>query len=351
MFFVQWSNRCPSTDSSSQLSPLVHNLPDPCSELSTSTTFHPDAALLHIPVDLSLVSSDGVCFYVHLTHTLTKSTNGFNGLLAQLLPTLDSLNTTALPEPASVLNIVLHAVYNIAHECACFSPGLDTLLDAVDALTTYGIPLPEHLAHSKPLHTLILSQAPRNPIAAYATAAAHGLEDLTVPISSHLLSCRINALPEYLAHKIGSTYLRRLFFLHLGRVEAFRRILRPPPQFHPSTEECDFGEQKKLTRAWSLASGYLAWDARPGACLSSVLAVPRSWTLMRSQTSRRARSRARCVRSRSTSRAKSARRTSRSASRSSSWSGRWSSGRYETEGFWVAGGELVGAESSDRART
>ena len=29
------------------------------------------------------------------------------------------------------------------------------------------------------------------------------------------------------------------------------------------TLECGFFEQKKLTRAWALASAYLTWDARP----------------------------------------------------------------------------------------
>jgi len=67
-----------------------------------------------------------------------------------------------------------------------------------------------------------------------------------------------------MADAIGPIYLKRLFFLHFGRSDALRRVLLPPPNLHTPTTSCDFSDQKKLTRAWALASAYLAWDARPG---------------------------------------------------------------------------------------
>lgn len=67
-----------------------------------------------------------------------------------------------------------------------------------------------------------------------------------------------------MAERIGAVYLKRLFFLHFGRAEALKRILLPPPHPHAPTPSCDFSDQKKLTRAWALASAYLAWDTRPG---------------------------------------------------------------------------------------
>jgi hypothetical protein len=60
-----------------------------------------------------------------------------------------------------------------------------------------------------------------------------------------------------------------MFFLHVGRVDALKRILLPPPHQHPPTIDCGFSDQKGVTRAWALASSYLVWDARPGGSLFS----------------------------------------------------------------------------------
>ena len=166
------------------------------------------------------------------------------------------------PEPATVLNVVLHTAYGLS--CATYQPTIDILAAAVDAMATYGLPPREHIAPSTPLYALILAQAPINPVIAYALAASHDLYSLAVPISSHLLPYPLHTLTDELAEKIGPVYLKRLFFLHLGRLDALRRLLLPPPHPHPSTEDCDFADQKCLTRAWALASAYLAWDARPG---------------------------------------------------------------------------------------
>ena len=64
--------------------------------------------------------------------------------------------------------------------------------------------------------------------------------------------------------QMGPTYLKRLFFLHLGRNEALKRLLFTPLTLHGPTLQCDFAEQEKLVRAWVLAAAYLAWDARLG---------------------------------------------------------------------------------------
>ncbi|OJT09044.1 hypothetical protein TRAPUB_69 [Trametes pubescens] len=238
--------------------------------VSVSTTFHPGANLLQITPDLILLSSDGVFFYVHTTQVLSMSNNHFNGMLsptAVKAKTRDDLGLVLpLPEAATVLNIVLHAVYELS--CAHYHPGIDTLIVAVDAMPTYGLRPSVHIAPSTPLYSLILSQAPVQPINAYALAAAHDLYDLAVPVSSHLLSFVLHTLTDEAATRIGPVYLKRLFFLHLGRLEALKRLLLPPPHPHSPTADCDFTEQKKLTRAWALASAYLAWDARPGTRIS-----------------------------------------------------------------------------------
>ncbi len=81
------------------------------------------------------------------------------------------------------------------------------------------------------------------------------------------LSYHLPGLTDELVDRIGPRYLKRLFFLHMGRADALKRILLPPPHPHPPTLWCDFEEQKRLARAWALASAYLAWEARPGMYL------------------------------------------------------------------------------------
>ncbi|RDX55425.1 hypothetical protein OH76DRAFT_1478075 [Lentinus brumalis] len=240
--------------------------------VSVSTTFHPAATLLPISPDLIFLSSDSVFFYVHTSQVLSMSSNCFSNLVP---PTparakiVDDLGTViALPETATVLNIVLHAVYDLSP--AHYHPALDTLITAVDAMANYGISPAQHIAPSTPLYSLVLGQAPIQPIAVYALAAAHDLYDLAVPVSSHLLSFALYSLTDELALRIGPVYMKRLFFLHLGRLDALKRLLLPPPHPHPPTQRCDFTEQKKLTRAWALASAYLAWDARPDLSTSAM---------------------------------------------------------------------------------
>ncbi|KAI0824746.1 hypothetical protein BC628DRAFT_1518339 [Trametes gibbosa] len=228
--------------------------------------------MLPISPDLILLASDGVFFYVHTTQILSMSNNQFNGLVpptSAKAKTRDDLgNVVPLPEVANVLNVILHAAYEVP--CAHYHPSLDTLIASVDVMATYGLSPEVHIAPSTHLYSLILSQAPVQPIMVYALAAAHDLYDLAVPVSSHLLSFPLYSLTDELAARIGPVYIKRLFFLHLGRLDALKRLLLPPPHPHPPTGECDFTEQKKLTRAWALASAYLAWDARPDLSTSAM---------------------------------------------------------------------------------
>lgn len=135
---------------------------------------------------------------------------------------------------------------------------------ALAALSAYGISVRKYVSRSTPLYALLLSHAPLYPLELYTLAASYDLYDLAVPTSSHLLSFSLASLTDEMAEHMGARYLKRLFFLHFGRADALKRLLLPPPHPHPPTATCDFAEQKKLTRAWALASAYLAWDARPG---------------------------------------------------------------------------------------
>ncbi|KAG6337356.1 hypothetical protein ID866_1729 [Astraeus odoratus] len=242
----------------------VDSPPDENTLVSVSTTFFPGAQLHSLPPDLVLLSSDSVFFYVHSHILLSMSNNGFNSLLPPS-PNVDSSPlgpVLILPEPSVVLNIVLHTIYDMS--CSHYSPSFESLSAALAVMSTYGISVQKHVSRSTPLHALLLSHAPLYPLELYALAASYDLYDLAVPTSSHLLSFSLASLTDEMVDRIGPRYLKRLFFLHFGRADALKRLLLPPPHPHPPTATCDFVEQKKLTRAWALASAYLAWDARPG---------------------------------------------------------------------------------------
>lgn len=116
---------------------------------------------------------------------------------------------------------------------------------------------------SQPLFSLLLSFAPHRPIDTFVLAAAYGLEDVAVASSAHLLSFSLSTLTDELAERMGAIFLKRLFFLHLGRMEALKALLLAPPRPHLETQDCNASQQMTLTRAWALASAHLVWDARP----------------------------------------------------------------------------------------
>jgi len=228
--------------------------------VSVSTTFFPGAQHLATPPDTVLLSSDNVFFYVHSHLLLAASENGFRGRVPTSLKNENSV--ISISENSAVLNILLHTVYDMS--CAHYSPTFPSLVTSVNRLPVYGLRPKVRIAPSTPLFSLLLSYAPLFPLELYALAASQDLYDLAVSTSSHLLSFPLATLTDEMAERIGAVYLKRLFFLHFGRSDALKRVLLPPPNPHAPTAFCNFTEQKKLTRAWALASAYLAWDARPG---------------------------------------------------------------------------------------
>ncbi|GJE85005.1 hypothetical protein PsYK624_010820 [Phanerochaete sordida] len=238
------------------------------SVVSVSTTFYPNANLHSSPHDIVLISSDAVFFYVHSVVLLRGSSNRFNSLVSSTEEVEEGTSNKAsfgpvvtVPEASSVLNVVLHTLYGMSS--LHYSPSNETLLAAVDALARYGADLKKQLAPNTPLFQQILGKSPTAAVEYYAIAGHYDLWELAVAVSPYMLSFPLVDLEDRHVGRMGPFYLKRLFFLHLGRVDALKRLLLPPPQGHPATLDCDFVEQKKLTRAWALASAYLAWDARP----------------------------------------------------------------------------------------
>ncbi|KAI6119980.1 hypothetical protein EDD16DRAFT_730703 [Pisolithus croceorrhizus] len=260
----------PTPPESCASSPVDLSSDDHDTPVFVSTTFFPSAQLQTVPPDVVLLSSDSVFFYVHQHVLLAASDNNFNSLLPPSPRTEPGPAGLVIPlsESSAELNIVLHAVYNMS--CAHYSPSFDYLVSALAVMNAYGISVKKHVARSTPLYNLLLFHAPLYPLELYTLAASYDLYDLAVPASSHLLSFSLASLTDEMADRIGPRYLRRLFFLHFGRSDALRRLLLPPPHPHPPTVTCDFTDQKKLTRAWALASAYFAWDARPDLSTSSM---------------------------------------------------------------------------------
>lgn len=241
---------------------------DGSTSVSVSTTFYPAANLSSSPPDLILQAADSVFFYVHRARLLAPSENHFARFLPLPIPPLmdgdDRLGPiVAVDESATVLNIVMRTFYDMP--LARYPSSLGELIIAVDALAKYGAPPKAHVAQSMPLYRLLLEQSPRQQIAVYVLAAHYDLYDLAVAVSSSLLSFSLADLTNELASRIGPLYLKRLFFLHFGRVATLKSLLHASPRLHSPTTTCGFAEQKTLTTAWSLASAYLAWNARPGA--------------------------------------------------------------------------------------
>ncbi|KZT72032.1 hypothetical protein DAEQUDRAFT_706336 [Daedalea quercina L-15889] len=228
-----------------------------------STTFQPTAMMGITLPDIVLASTDNVLFYVHRTRLIAVSANGFNHLIPFYLPLKvdDRAPSILVSERAEVLNIVLHTIYDISS--TQFLPSFETVSEATNVLARYGVDLKLHAGPSQSLHSLISSFAPYRPIDTFALAASHNLEDVAVASSAHLLAYRLSTLTDELAERMGSIYLKRLVFLHLGRIEALKALLLTPPHRHQVVPDCNEEVQPALMRAWALASAHLLWDARP----------------------------------------------------------------------------------------
>ncbi|EIW80462.1 hypothetical protein CONPUDRAFT_154491 [Coniophora puteana RWD-64-598 SS2] len=234
--------------------------------IAVSTTFFPGAPIHPLPPDTFLVSSDSIYFFISSVILLNASSNAFDDLLTPTLgrQSVGAGKVVSLTEHSAVVNVVLHAVYD--RPCSHHSPAFESLAAAVETMPKYGLSPYTYVAPMTPLYSLFLMHAPLRALDLYALAAKHNLHDLAVPTSSHLLSLALPSLTEDIAEQIDAIYLKRLFVLHMSRTEALKRILKPPgPHPHAPTASCNFDDQKRVARAWLLASSYLAWNVTPGA--------------------------------------------------------------------------------------
>ncbi|CAE7081260.1 unnamed protein product [Rhizoctonia solani] len=294
-------------------SPLIE---EPRTVLSISTTFYPGAPETD-KSDLWLSSSDGVFFFVQRSRLLEGSSNLFGGLLlvmdekkkpkvvpsvhesplsediSILDPTIDLNSISAVedvfnvPEPeedsppiiglcedAALLNIMLLIIYRLPMER--YRPDLQLMCRAVPALVSYGYRLDNLITPTSEAFRLLIAHSVTHPLVVYALAAGYSLEHLAVASSRNTLGIELSQITDDLANVMGPIYLRRLFFLHLGRADALKRLLLEPPAGHMPLPHCGPEDQKSLTRAWALAIAYMAVEAKPNtppAMLSSGLSA------------------------------------------------------------------------------
>lgn len=226
----------------------------------------PDSRTFGSDSDLIIVPAGSIYFHLHSNVLLRASTNFFNYMLP-ISPSDDityfgSEPMLSVPECSDVFNVVVHAIYGMS--CAHYDPSFDTLAEAVSAMKVYGVIPNTVITPSSPLYDLLMTYASTRAIDIYALAAQNNLHDLAVASSSYLLSFSLSSLSDEMAERMGPIYLKRLFFMHLGRAEALRNLLFPPPYPHPPTATCDREQQTSMTRAWALAAAYLAWDPEVG---------------------------------------------------------------------------------------
>jgi hypothetical protein len=204
-------------------------------------------------------SSDAVRFYLHVDKIVSASENGFNDLLPATFPSQFPLQ---LSEPAAVLNLVFCSFYAIS--CRCYKPTVLEVSVSIQALQKYGMTPGRAVNRSSPLYLALLDVLPENALQVYKLAAAYDLLDLAQVTSTHLQTYPLSSLTDVDAEEIGAIYLKRLFFLRLGRAEALKRILIMPPASHPPTLSCGTAERMAILRAWALASACVTWEAKAG---------------------------------------------------------------------------------------
>ncbi|CUA78241.1 hypothetical protein RSOLAG22IIIB_13020 [Rhizoctonia solani] len=249
--------------------------------ISISSRFH-NASWDMQDADVLFLTSDQVFFYAHRSVILQHSSNCFGGLLVDTMDNTDEEIDVSQPmsdsdsllgiEPklvvidssANIFNVVLLALYQFPIQQ--FAPSNDTLCQVIPTLTSLGYD-PSVIAYPRSeLYGLLLRSAAADPYPMYAAAAQCSFESLAVSVSALTLRRPLHEITEELAQQMGPIYLRRLFFLHLGRADALKRIVLPQPNLHPpeSNPHCDSESQKCIQRAWTLASAYIISQNHPG---------------------------------------------------------------------------------------
>ncbi|EJD47030.1 hypothetical protein AURDEDRAFT_164089 [Auricularia subglabra TFB-10046 SS5] len=234
------------------------------SSLIISPVFHASAqfaAANYTVPDTMLLSSNGVIYYVHAAVLMNASFNGFGGLLPNA--SADGASAMRVEDDSHALDIIFYTVYGL--DIAPLAADWPTLTHAVSTLIMrYGLLPP---GPGDPLFAALLAHVHQEGGAkqVYAFAAQHELEALAVESSAHLLSLALQMIDPVWVTQVGPEYMRRLYFLQLGRIQAFSRILPAPLQLHPPTVLCDEREMQEMVLSpWAYAVANLVTNPQPG---------------------------------------------------------------------------------------
>ncbi|KAG8803505.1 hypothetical protein FRC19_011633 [Serendipita sp. 401] len=232
--------------------------------VSMSTTFYPRE---DYPGDLLIVTTDNVYFVVHKRVLLEHSCNKFKGCIDN-----PELSWIQVAESSIVLNLILHTIYDF--DPTSYKPTLSQISDLLDALPLYGIDVVDRFSEGKHFFQMTLDHALVSGLETYALVCKHGLEALAVKCSHYLVSVPLHNLTDENCIYMGPIYLRRLVFLHLGRVERLRLLLRPPPSGHTPSLLCDALDQRtRLEKPWREAVNELSWNLTADTPLSQLQSV------------------------------------------------------------------------------
>jgi len=258
--------------------------------VSVSTRFNPEEQDMQ-DADLVLAATDNVYFYTHRSTLLHDSSNGFGSILSggtdamideevdvsQPMDTSDLIaaapTVIAVGYASDVLNVVLHAIYGLS--VLSYRPPPSILRAAIIALSDLGYQIDRLLVPHSEIYMLFLQAAATEPLQMYALAAQLSLEPLAVSVSTFTLAVPPSDITDEVAAQMGPSYLRRLFFLHLGRTDALKRLLYPPPAPHPvgpglptpdpspPAQSCAPSNHQAVARIWAFASSAAVIDNHP----------------------------------------------------------------------------------------
>jgi hypothetical protein len=223
--------------------------------VSMSTTFCLGAMDDPYPTDVLLLSSDNVYFCVHSFTLLLHSLNKFGGYLKEMAQPI------LLSAPSAVVNLALYALYNL--NPSVFNPTTALMTQALNFLIDHGILPKDSITSTNPFCESIHKLGVQCPLETFMMVAYFDLEHLAIDVSRNLLNLTLHNITEEIALTIGPTYLRRLFFLHLGRVDRLKQLMFQVPEAHGQNKDCYDSEQRHLQLEWRSYAVALAPKASP----------------------------------------------------------------------------------------
>ncbi|KAH6913017.1 hypothetical protein BKA70DRAFT_1265768 [Coprinopsis sp. MPI-PUGE-AT-0042] len=275
----------PSATTSSSPSP-GQGIGEQATTLSISTTFYPENG--GIPVaDMVLSSNDSTLFYLN-SHLLASS--GFNvfSVSLQTFSLLHRFGTlpggpllhgpvSKLPDSSATLDIIFYTLYGLS--CDDRAPSFESLVYAIGRMPDYNLAPSTFIQHGTPLYAHLMDRhAPLQPLRLYVLAGQHSIEPLAVGVSSHLLGLDLSEITDEMAATMTSVYLKRLFFMHKGRLARLKTVLARPPSLHDSkvAKVCDIATRSAVRSKWTTLVTSLVWDATPDISPHSIQAHLRS---------------------------------------------------------------------------